>query len=101
MSLPSNERSGSSLFFAGRRDRRTVSIRLPAWSDLFVALRLFRSLHERIREIIDILIDDKRGDRVVERLLKGGRSGFPVDATRNQRAAGKRLHRPLVVAVKF
>ena len=84
-----------------REARQAERQRPPAWSDLFVALRLFRSLHERIGEIIDILIDDKRGDRVIERLLKGGRSGFPVDATRKQRAAGKRLHRPLVVAVKL
>ena len=77
-----------------------MSTCLPG-AKLFVALRLFRGLHERIGEIIDIFIHDKRRYRVVERLLKRGWSGFAVDATGNECVAGKRLHGPLVVVVKL
>jgi len=52
-------------------------------------LRLFRSLHESVGEIIDILVYDKGGDSIVQSLLKGRWGCFPVDATGDERPVRK------------
>jgi hypothetical protein len=54
-----------------RNDRRC--------SRLFVRLRLLRGLHECVSEIVYVFIHDERGDRIIQRLLKRGRSDLAVD----------------------
>ena len=81
--------------------RRSPKLHLPALRKLFCSLGLFRALHECISEIVYIFIHDESGDRIIQRLLKRRGSGFAMLKARKQLVIGKRVHRPLVVAVKL
>src|SRR6516165_375556 len=64
-------------------------------------LGFFSRLSQRFNQCVCIFIHDERGDRVVEALLEGSRSSFPMNATWQELVFGEGLHRPIVVGTKL
>src|SRR5215469_8409138 len=58
-------------------------------------------LSQGFNQGVCIFIDDERGDRIVEGLLKSGWSCFPMNATWKEVVFGEGLHRPIMVGTKL
>ena len=60
-----------------------------------------RRLHERVSEILDILIYHEEHYRIIQRRLQNCWSGLAMDTAWKQLVLGKLNHGPLVVTIKL
>jgi hypothetical protein len=91
--VPTELGDGADAASVFRAQRRQPFKLLTANYSLFTTYTcLFRGLSQRRNEPIHILITDKLGDRVVQRLLERSRCRFAMNAARHQGILRERSH---------